>query len=263
MTTTLLRNLTEKDKNAAIKQLIEESTPRDDFFFMTGLSVIMATFGLLINNIAVVIGSMLIAPILSPILSISLGIVMADMKLIFRSFFTILKALVWSIPAAAIITWLFASQAGLEVHLNNSILNLTQPSVVFASIAFVAGLAASFALVKPQLSATIPGIAISVTLIPPIAVVGIGLATFSRVLMTDALVMFLVNVVSIVFASMIMFSLMNLYVKRPVAEQAIKKEDLVLKNEKEHAINEMKKEKEKNEMLKEMDQKLDEKRDIK
>jgi uncharacterized hydrophobic protein (TIGR00271 family) len=238
MMTTLFSSLTEKDKNDAIKRLIDSSTPRDDFFLMTVLAILMATLGLLVNSVAIIIGSMLIAPILSPILSISLGIVMADTKLILRSMLTLGKALLWAIAGSAIFTLLFASQAGLTHALNTEIISRTEPTVINIVIAVVAGLAASFALIKPQLSETLPGVAISVALIPPLAVTGVGLARLEWAVMTDSLILFLINVVAIIFASMTVFSLMNLYVKRPLAERAIEKEDKKLEKEKKKAETE-------------------------
>ena len=86
---THLNTLSEADKSKAVEKLITDSTPDFDFFLLMTLSMLMATFGLLIDSAAVVIGSMLIAPLLSPILSFSLGIVMSDSKLISRSFYTI------------------------------------------------------------------------------------------------------------------------------------------------------------------------------
>ncbi len=260
MPTTLFSSLTEQDKTDAVKRLIEESTPRDDYFLMILLSITMAAFGLLMNSEAIVIGSMLIAPLLSPILSISLGIVMADSKLIYRSVFTLIKSLAWAIPAAAIVTLLFSSQAELGNGLNEAILSRTEPSILYIAVAVISGLAASFALIKPQLSAKLPGVAISVAIIPPIAVTGIGLARLDWVMMSDSFILFVLNVISIVFASMIVFSLMNLFLKRPVAERALEKEDNQLKKEKQEAediVEKKKKEKEKNQILKEADKKLE------
>ncbi|NQV90029.1 TIGR00341 family protein [Candidatus Uhrbacteria bacterium] len=238
MVTTLFSTLTEQGKTTAVKRLIEDSTPRDDFFLLAILSVLMAVFGLLLNSPAVIIGSMLIAPLLSPILGISLGIVMADTRLIFRSLLTLTKAVAWSIPSAAIATLLFASQAGLSPELNPEILARTEPSILYLAVAVIAGLAASFALIKPNLNASLPGVAISVALIPPLAVTGIGLARFDWAMMTDSFILFLINAVSIIFASMVVFSLMNLYAKRPVAEKEIDKEDKKLEQEKQVAEQE-------------------------
>ena len=95
MVLVLFNNLTENDKSVAVEHLIKSSTPSQDFFLMIILSVLTATFGLLLNNVAVIIGSMLIAPMLYPFLSLSLGVTMSDAGLISRSFYT---AALWAPP---------------------------------------------------------------------------------------------------------------------------------------------------------------------
>lgn len=227
----LFNRLTEKDKSSAIKKLIADSTPDQDFFLMVILSILMATFGLLIDSTAVIIGSMLIAPILSPILGLSLGVVIADHKLISRSFYTVLKSLAYGIAGAAIVTLLFNSNY-VE---NSEILARTEPSMIYAAIAVVAGLAASFALVMPEISPSLPGVAISVALIPPIAVTGIGVARFDWHIISNSFLLFAINAAGIVFASMVIFSLMNLYVKRKVVANAVEKEDEIARKEVEEA----------------------------
>jgi uncharacterized hydrophobic protein (TIGR00271 family) len=223
----LFNHLTEKDKSTAIEKLISDSTPDQAFFLMVILSVLMATFGLLIDSAAVIIGSMLIAPILSPILSLSLGVVMADPKLISRSFYTIVKSLAYGISGAAIVTLLFNS----NYVTTSEIIARTEPSLIYAAIAVIAGLAASFALVMPKISASLPGVAISVALIPPIAVTGIGIARFDWHIISNSFMLFAMNAAGIVFASMVVFSLMNLYVKKSVVKSAVKKEDEIIKKD--------------------------------
>ncbi len=230
MIITVLNNLTETDKSRAIEKLIQNSTPHQDFFMMVIFSVLMATFGLLIDSSAVIIGSMLIAPILYPVLSLSLGVVMSDYRLISRSFNTILRSVVFGVAASAVVTLLFSkmgSGTGFEI------IARTKPSLMYAAIAVIAGMAASFALIKPRLNDTLPGIAISVALIPPVAVIGIGIAKWDWGIMSSALVLLLINVLGIVFASMLVFSLLNLYVKRTVAREVIEEEDKKLKTDKE------------------------------
>ena len=233
----LFNNLTEKDKSRAVESLICSSTPRQDFFLLVILSILMATFGLLINNAAVIIGSMLVAPILSPILSLSLGVVLADSLLISRSFYTLVKSVVFAVAAAGIVTLFFAP----NFQMTSEILLRAEPTLIYASIAFVAGLAASFALVKPHLSETLPGIAISVALIPPLAVTGIGIARFDWILISNSFLLFLLNAVGIIFASMIVFSLMHLYIKRNVADKTIEKEEREMEKEREKAEREIQK----------------------
>lgn len=228
----LFKNLTEGDKSDAVERLIKGSTPSQDFFFMIVLSILTGTFGLLIDEPAVIIGSMLIAPMLYPILSLSLGITMSDTRLISRSFYTILKSFVYAVLASTAAALLFSAQYS---DLTNEILIRTQPSVPHVAIAIVAGFAGSFALVKPQLSETLPGIAISVALIPPLAVIGIGIARLDLEIASGSLLYFLINLLGVVFAGMITFSMMNFYAKRNKAEEEIKKEDFKLKKDEERA----------------------------
>ncbi len=228
----LFNTLTGKDKTAAVERLIKGSTPSQDFFFMIILSILTATFGLLLNNTPIIIGSMLIAPMLYPLLSLSLGVIMSDFKLISRSFYTILKSMAFAVMAAAVATLLFSSQFP---NITPIIITMTQPTLPYVIIAIIAGLAGSFALVKPQLSETLPGIAISVALIPPLAVVGIGLARFDWTMISGSFLLFIINAIGVMFASMITFSLMNFYVKREKAKETIKKEDAKVKRDQEKA----------------------------
>jgi len=122
------------------------------------------------------------------------------------------------------------------------ILSRTQPLLPYTAIAVIAGLAASFALVKPHLNEMLPGVAISVALIPPLAVVGIGIVQLDWNMISGSFLLFVVNIVGVVFASMVTFSMMNFYVKRNVAQEAAAKEDLKVEIEKKttennHSIN--------------------------
>ena len=228
MAITLFSSLTKKDKTDAVDHLISGSTPTQDFFLMIILSILTATFGLLLNSMAVIIGSMLIAPILYPILSLSLGIIMSDFKLISRSFWTITKSVALGITSSGLTIMLFSSQFP---NLTEEITSRTEPSITYLVIALIAGFAASFALVKPQLSETLPGIAISVAIIPPLAVTGIGIAKFDWNLISGSFLLFLVNTIGVIFASMFTFSLMNFYAQRKEADLSIKKEDIKFKKE--------------------------------
>jgi uncharacterized hydrophobic protein (TIGR00271 family) len=233
--TTLFKSLTEKDKADAVEKLISDSSPNEHFFLMIILSVCMATFGLISNNASVVIGSMLIAPLLSPILSLAMGVVMADSKLVSRSAVTTLKAGGFAIITAAIVTLFFSPIIGLGSGVNSEILSRLNPDIIAASVAIISGLAASFALIKPQLNAALPGVAVSVALIPPLSVAGIGLARLDWEIIAKANMLFLINAACIVFASAFVFSMMRFYTKRSLAEHAVKAEDKKLEQEKELA----------------------------
>lgn len=228
MPITVFTNFTEKDKVNAVERLISGGTPSQDFFLMVVLSILTATFGLLLNSSAIIIGSMLIAPILYPVLSLSLGIIMADYKVISRSFWTLVKSVVLGAAFANMATLVFSSQFS---GITEEIASRAEPSLVSVIVAIIAGLAASFALVKPQLNETLPGIAISVAMIPPIAVMGIGIAELNWQLVSGSFLLFLVNTIGVVFASMIVFSLMNFYGQKQEADKTIKKEDRKIKSD--------------------------------
>ncbi|MFH1346945.1 MAG: TIGR00341 family protein [Spirochaetota bacterium] len=218
----IFNNISGKEKTEAVKNLFEHSTPSSDFFLMVILSVLMATLGFLVNSSAVIVGSMLIAPILYPILGLAMGIIMSDFSLASKSFITLTKALILGVVVAAGATLLFSSQFG---EFTEEILARTKPSLLYAVIGIVAGFAAAFAMVKPKLNETLPGVAISVAIVPPLAVVGIGLARLSMSVVLSSLLLFIINAIGVIFAAAIVFSFMNFYVKRETAKEIIKKEE--------------------------------------
>ncbi|MCA9352970.1 DUF389 domain-containing protein [Patescibacteria group bacterium] len=224
----LFRDIDEHNKTKAIDSLIVDSSPKPAFFFMVIMSVLMASFGLLLNNAAVIIGSMLIAPILSPILSIGLGITLGDNDLMRRSGFTIIKSVGYSVGLSAMTTWLLWSVVGgneLKTALNPEIISRIEPNIIYLFIAIVAGLATAYARVKPEVNDALPGTAIAVALVPPIATIGIGVAFLNLEIISGALSLFILNAIGIIVAAMFMFSLMNIYSKKNVVKHAIRKVD--------------------------------------
>ena len=211
----------ENHKRSVVRKLIENSTPDFDFFYLSGLATLMAALGLLADSPAIVIGSMLIAPLLYPILGIALGLVMSDQKVLGRSLLTMTKSFGIGVVLAAIAALLF----GGEEILTSEIIARTEPNLIYITVAIIAGLAVTYALAHPEWNATLPGIAISVALLPPLAVVGIGIAVLDVSVISGALVLLGINVVGIIFAAMISFSLMDLHEKRDIAESTIKRED--------------------------------------
>lgn len=226
----LFKDIKESDKNIAINSLINESTPKPSFFFMVVLSVIMATCGLIINNASVIIGSMLIAPILSPIMAIALGISIADNNVIKSALKTLAKSAIYSILLSAITTlvlWQFAETGGglFQDVFNSEILSRTKPTAVYLFIAIIAGLTTSFARMKPELNETLPGTAIAIALVPPLATIGVGVATLNLSIISGALSMFVLNAVGIIVAALVMFSLMNIREKKKTVERAHEKSE--------------------------------------
>ena len=219
-----LQSVSADDKSRAVETMIKNSTPEFDFFFMIFLSVLMATFGLLAGSETVVIGSMLLAPILYPVLGVALGVSMSDQKLLARSFKTLAQAAAVAVATAFAATLLF-SFGSFADGWNQIILSRVNPSLLFLMVGVISGLAVTYALVRPNLSETLPGVAVAVALIPPLSVVGIGLARLSIHVISGAFMLFIVNVLGIVAASSFAFSLMNIRSRHRVAQDVMEKED--------------------------------------
>lgn len=220
----------EKEKTRAVRQLVEDSTPDFDYFLMLVLSVLMATFGLLAGSETIVIGAMLLAPLLAPMMGLALGTSMSHHPLITRSLSTIGYSVALSVGTAIVGAFLF-SAGNFDGGVNEIILSRTEPSLLFFVVAVISGFAVAYTSVKKELSATLPGVAVAVALIPPIAVFGVGIAMLNPAIVAGSAVMFLINVVGIVFAGMVTFSLMDVHHKRFIAETAIKKEGERLEKE--------------------------------
>jgi len=224
----LFRNITNTEKNDAVESIIQHATPRLDFFLMLILSAAMAAFGVILNSVVILVGSMLIAPLLFPLFSFALGIVVVDEKLIARSVYTILKSIGFALTASFVIGLLFS------VHgetLSPSLVAYDTMSFAYALVAAISGFAGAFAISKPHLNETLPGVAVSVSLVPPLAVAGVALALFNWTMFSNALLMFFVNVIGVVFSAMIVFSLLQFAKKKTVATDIVKQEEKIVKNE--------------------------------
>lgn len=229
---TQLRVISEKDKTVSVARLVKASTGDFDFYLFAILGVAMASLGLILGSPEVVIGSMLIAPILYPLLSFSLGLVLLDVLLALRSLRTLAVSTVASVAIAFAVTTLLNPTT---LDLSPEILTRAEPSVLYFFVAFISGLGASYALVQANVNEMFPGIAISVSLVPPLAVVGISIAALEPAIAVGALALFALNVAGIIVASMLAFSIIDLHPARKIADSAIHQEERRLIKEHEKA----------------------------
>ena len=216
--------ISQEERKAAIDSLIEQSTPKFDFFLLLILSIFIVVPGLFMNNPAVIIGGMVVAPMMSPILSLALGMSITDFRLMRRSLQTLFYALVLTMFTSMVMSFFYHTvDAGTEI------LTRTYPSLSDLLIAIASGIAASFALVRPNLSATLPGIAISVSLLPAIAVTGIGFAFGDLQLITGSITLFAINLLGIIFSAIIIFNLFGFFQARRESEKKLKEEAETIK----------------------------------
>ena len=217
-------NISQADRNNLCKRVIESSAPRFDFYFLVVLSTLFVSLGLIADNIILVIGGMLITPILSPILAISLGIVIRNFKVIVRS----IRIFLVSFLLACFVAFF----VGMMVDFNLadiSLINNLEVNGFMLAVALVAGMAASYTWAKPNLSETMPGIAITVTLIPPITAIGLAFAASDIEMIMKIFYVLVLNVVGILAASTLVFILMQFNKSKRKIISEIKEEEKELK----------------------------------
>ena len=199
----------EKRRLEIVDEIRKGSTPGFDYFFLVILSSAIATLGLINNSPAVIIGAMLVAPLMSPILGIGLGSLTANTRLTRNAFTSLVRASLLSILLAALITLSnnFLPFVPTIIEIPNEILSRTQPTPNDLVIALAGGLAASYALAQTHLSAALPGVAIATALMPPLATIGIGIALGRWDIASGAALLFLTNAVTIAFSAILIFFL--------------------------------------------------------
>jgi uncharacterized hydrophobic protein (TIGR00271 family) len=177
------------------------------FFVMMLLSTVIATLGVLQDSTAVVIGAMLIAPLMTPILGVAAAIVGGwRVRLIYSALLVTTAAI-----GAVFVAWLVTAWVPgfTDLTTNSQIDSRTSPTLLDLLIAVAAGAAGAYATVDKRVSSSITGVAIAVALVPPLSVVGV---TLQQQRWDDALgatLLFLTNAVGIVLVAAVVFVLMG------------------------------------------------------
>lgn len=225
------RALPDNDKSALVRKLVQSGTPDFDYFYLIGLSTLMATLGLLLDSGAIVIGSMLIAPLMYPILGVALGLVMMgqSFNVLQRALSTLLKSLAAGLLLSVAAAFFFGNET---MYVSAEVMARAYASHLHLLVALTAGAAVSYMLARPEWSDTLPGVAIAVALIPPLAAIGVGIASLNAVLIKGASMILFLNLFGIIGVAVIIFLLMNLGEKDDIAVSTIKRENEKIENEK-------------------------------
>jgi len=153
------------------QEMVAASIPTKAFFFLLALSSTIATFGLLANSAPAIIGAMIIAPLMTPIMGLAYGVVQLDWSQIARSLTTVLMGVLLVIAIGYVTT----SATDLRVT-GSEMINRAFPTLLDLGVAMAAGAAGAFSWSRESIRNSVAGVAIAVALVPPLAVVGIGLA---------------------------------------------------------------------------------------
>lgn len=166
-----------------------------DFFVLTFASTIVAAIGLNADNIAAVIGAMVIAPLLGPILAVSLGTALGDFKLLSRAGRNAIAGLALGMATAALMGY------WLDVNFESrELMSRTVAGLDSVVLALAAGVAAALSIVT-GISSALVGVMVAVALLPPAAAAGLFLGAGELTLFGRAILLLTVNVVCIMLAA--------------------------------------------------------------
>ena len=181
------------------EKIKKDSMPDTYFYIMVVLSCTVATYGLLSNSTAVIIGAMLIAPLMNPILGGGLALITGNNVLLRVTIKAELIGAIIAVTLSAILTLLLPVS-----ELTSEILARTEPTLIDLIIALASGAAGTYAICY-RAGATLPGVAIATALMPPLCVVGITLAKQEYHMAGGALLLFIANMVAINVIAIIIF----------------------------------------------------------
>lgn len=179
-----------------------ETNARWSFDFMTliCLSTAIAGIGLMMNSTAVVIGAMLVAPLMTPLIGSGLALVQGNLPLMRSA----ARAIVYGFFAALLIGILLGL-CSIQGRLTLEMEARGGPGLPDMIIALLSGVAASYCIARPNLSSALAGVAIAAALVPPIATVGIALALGELGVARGAAILFATNVVAIILGAALTF----------------------------------------------------------
>lgn len=189
-------------------QMLQDLSPEGDalprylrrFGSLMVLSAAIAGFGLLNNSSAVVIGAMLVAPLMTPILAAAASVCTADGRRLGRALLVQLGGAALAILVGVLVSLLSGNSVVAADDLPEEVLARTEPGLLDLAIAVSAGAAAGYVAPRRETLSALPGVGIAVALVPPLAVVGICLAVGARAEAGGALLLYLTNLAAIIFA---------------------------------------------------------------
>ncbi|NQX93348.1 MAG: TIGR00341 family protein [Erythrobacter sp.] len=161
------------------------------YLFMTAMSAGIAVLGLLLSSPAVVIGAMLLSPLMDPIMGLGFALAIGDYHWLRQS----ARSLAWGTVMAVALTALVVYLSPIQT-ITPEIASRTQPTLFDLFVALFSAMAGAYAMIRGR-DGTIVGVAIATALMPPLATVGFGLATWNWTVFSGALLLYVTNLITI------------------------------------------------------------------
>ncbi len=170
------------------------------FCIVLALAAFIASLGLMVDSSATIIGAMLIAPLMRPILALAYGLTTLNWLMIARSVVTTSVGVLITVVVAIVCEYFFDLRGP-----TSELLSRTHPSLIDLGVAVAAGIAATMATNRPNVADSLPGVAIAVALVPPLCVTGLSLSNGHMEVAMGALMLFIINLIAIILSAVIVY----------------------------------------------------------
>ncbi len=193
--------------NNFYQSLLKKSEIDFKFGFLLTAGLSICIFGLSINSIPMIVGSMIIAPLLYSTLVLPAAIVWNNNKLLLKSIRNLLIEIVVGIAISVVLSFLL----DINIFEVNLVKNLQGNMFVYFLVALISGSSAGLSLFGPNISEKLTGTAVAVALVPPIAVMGIAIDNLNKQIMLNAGLHLILNLIGIMIGAYLILSLIKNY----------------------------------------------------
>jgi uncharacterized hydrophobic protein (TIGR00271 family) len=183
-----------------VREIKVGSQPSRSFYILLLAASLIASFGLMANSTAVVIGAMLVSPLMTPIIGMSLALVRGNGKFFWRA----TQAEIFGVMLAIGIAALFGLLP-VNPEPTSEMLARTQPNLLDLLVAVLAGFAGAYAMVDERISPALPGVAIATAIVPPLANAGLCLGIGAYAGAWGSFLLFFANFISILLVAAAVF----------------------------------------------------------
>ena len=192
----------DEERQSKVYGEIKENAKGDfDFFVLTIFSAIIITLGLIVDSSAVVIGGMLLAPLVWPVLALSLAIIKGRSGLLQSSVSTLFRSTVVILLISFVLGFISPDYA----LRGSEFISRTSPTIFELFIALAAGFVGAFVITYPKIGAAIAGVVVAAALVPPITVMGLSVAHGNLEMAGGAFILYLSNLIAVTFSASILF----------------------------------------------------------
>jgi uncharacterized hydrophobic protein (TIGR00271 family) len=191
--------------------LIAVSETTQGYLLLTFLSAVMATLGLIADSSPIIVGAMLVAPLLLPIMRLSLAALGGRKRLLMRAGFRLATGIAVAVATSVVLAvGARALPFGALLEIPGEVAARTHPNPFDLVVALAGGAAGAYAIIRLRGAAALFGVAIATAVMPPLCTIGIGIALQDREVWGGAALLFVTNLVAIAVAAMMVFAALGL-----------------------------------------------------